>query len=610
MDVVSGVRKDIELGQGVSGMRWRVREQNRSMVDQVREATREPEAVVRCLLNRGISDPEMIGRFLAPDFSRHRHDPMLLRDMGRAVERLHRAVREKERILIVTDFDVDGTTSSVILSQALKLLGGPDLTTAYIPDRFTEGYGLSTKIVERAATEGFGLILTADIGIKSHEEARLAARLGIDLIICDHHLPDGEDIPADAYAVLCPKGSSGLDYPNKHLAACGVALKLADALLIGHPRREAIVASLSKLTAIGTIADMVDLLDTENRAIVTHGLRGLSERSNNPGLRALLELAQVGEPITTYDIGFKIGPRINAAGRIAHANSVLALFDAKTDEEAVKLATTLDELNSERQNIQRDLIEQVKTMIPYDADGNVSDRVILLAGSEADGFHRGVVGIACSKIVELTGRPTLICAINEEGMAHGSGRSIDGFHIVEALDTVSDLLVKYGGHPMAAGFTVSADRVEEMRWRLNRHADEVLPIERLGRVIVADAEIPLQDVNPGLIRRLMQLEPHGIGNPPPAFYLPQVVIQSVKVLKEKHLKLTLGIASPASGPALSPPSGQSLCPALWWNSSEHLPAIEEAIRDSRTVSLMGRLEINSWLNRQTAQIKLLDVRID
>ena len=149
-----------------------------------------------------------------------------------------------------------------------------------------------------------------------------------------------------------------------------------------------------------------------------------------------------------------------------------------------------------------------------------------------------------------------------------------------------------------------------MRWRLNRHADEVLPIERLGRVIVADAEIPLQDVNPGLIRRLMQLEPHGIGNPPPAFYLPQVVIQSVKVLKEKHLKLTLGIASPASGPALSPPSGQSLCPALWWNSSEHLPAIEEAIRDSRTVSLMGRLEINSWLNRQTAQIKLLDVRID
>lgn len=594
------LRKDpdwTELGQGISGMRWRLRRQERSVVDQVREATREPEAVVRCLLNRGISDPEKIGQFLTPDFLRHRHDPMLLRDMGRAVERLHRAVRDRDRIMIVTDFDVDGTTSSVILSQTLKILGGPDLATAYIPDRFTEGYGLSTKIVERAAAEGFGLILTADIGIKSHEEARLAARLGIDLIICDHHLPDGEDIPADAYAVLCPKGSSGLDYPNKHLAACGVALKLADALLTDHPRREVIVASLSKLTAIGTIADMVDLLDTENRAIVTHGLRGLSERSNNAGLRALLDLAQVGEPITTYDIGFKIGPRINAAGRIAHANSVLALFDARTDEEAIRLATMLDELNSERQNIQKDLIEQVKTMLPLDADGNVSDRVILLAGAESDGFHRGVVGIACSKIVEMTGRPTLICAINAEGMAHGSGRSIDGFHIVEALHTVSDLLVKYGGHPMAAGFTVPADRIEEMRWRLNRHAVEVLPLESLGRVLVADAEISFQDVTLGLIRRLMQLEPHGIGNPSPAFYLPRVAVQSVKVLKDKHLKLMIGAEKGA-------------IPALWWNSIEHHPAIEQSIRDARTVGIMGRLEINSWLNRQTPQVKLLDVRLD
>lgn len=584
-----------ELGQGLTGARWRLREVEAGELERLRALLRHPEPLLRCLLNRGLGDPAMIVDFLEPDFRRHRHDPRLLRDMDRAVERLHRAVRQRERILVVTDFDVDGTTSSVILSQTLRILGGEGLVNAYIPDRFTEGYGLSTTIVERAATEGYGLILTADIGIKSHQEARRAAELGIDLIICDHHLPDGEDIPADAYAVLCPKGSSGTDYPNKHLAACGVALKLAEALLADHPRGEAIVASLAKLTAIGTIADMVDLAAPENRAIVSHGLRALGERSNNPGLRALFDLAQISDPITTYDIGFKIGPRINAAGRIAHANSVLSLFEAATDEEAQRLATRLDELNLERQNIQQQLIEQVKTMLPFDAAGAIADRVILLAGDEADGFHRGVVGIACSKIVEMTGRPTLICAINEEGMGHGSARSINGFHIVEALQSVGDLLVKFGGHPMAAGFTVPAAKIEEMRWRLNQFANENLPLENLGRVLMADAELRIGEVSIDLIRRLMRLEPHGIGNPAPIFHLPGVPVRSVKVLKEKHLKLQL---TPSGG-------GQPAIEALWWNAAEYHGAIEAA----GSISLMGRLDINVWNNRQTCQVKVLDAAI-
>jgi single-stranded-DNA-specific exonuclease len=582
-----------ELGQGLTRARWRLREVEADELARLQGVLRQPEPLLRCLLNRGLREPAAIGDFLAPDFRRHRHDPRLLRDMERAVERLHRAVGQRERILIVTDFDVDGTTSSVILSQTLRILGGNDLASAYIPDRFTEGYGLSTRIVERAAAEGYALILTADIGIKSHAEARLAAQLGIDLIICDHHLPDGEDIPADAYAVLCPKGSSGTDYPNKHLAACGVALKLAEALLQNHPRREAIVASLAKLTAIGTIADMVDLAAPENRAIVSHGLRALGEPSSNPGLRALFDLSQVGNPITTYDIGFKIGPRINAAGRIAHANSVLSLFEAATDEEARQLALKLDELNSERQNIQHQLIEQVKTMLPFDAAGSVTDRVILLAGPESEGFHRGVVGIACSKIVEMTGCPTLICAINDEGMGHGSARSIDGFHIVEALQSVADLLVKFGGHPMAAGFTVPGEKIEEMRWRLNRYAMEALPPEKLGRVLMADARLQIEQVTIDLIRRLMQLEPHGIGNPAPLFHLPQVPLRSVQVLKEKHLKMQLG-------------SAQSRIEALWWNAAEYLPAIEAA----GTVSLMGRLDINTWNGRQTCQVKVVDAAID
>src|SRR5215475_2618489 len=398
-----------KITRGLTGARWHVIDYDpvaqasdaTAQLDRLQSETGENRILLRCLLNRGLTNAVEIRKFLAPEFIDDLHSPFLLRDMEQAAERLRRAVRDRERIRIVTDFDVDGTTSSVILSNTLKLLGAGDLISCYIPDRFTEGYGLSREIVERAAADGFQIIVTADIGIKSHAEARLARELGIDLIICDHHLPDGEDVPAEAFAVLCPKGSSGGDYPNKHLAACGVSLKLADALLEGHEKRDAILASLAKLTAIGTIADMVDLSASENRAIVAHGLRALNQRSNNPGLRALLKLSQVNDPITAFDVGFRIGPRINAAGRIAHANSVLALFDAKTDDEAMKIAFKLDAMNAQRQHIQHVLVEKLKSRIE-NRDSEL-DRVLVFAGTEVEGFHRGVIGIACSKIVDLTG---------------------------------------------------------------------------------------------------------------------------------------------------------------------------------------------------------------
>ncbi|MBO0799165.1 MAG: single-stranded-DNA-specific exonuclease RecJ, partial [Blastocatellia bacterium] len=400
-----------------------------------------------------------------------------------------------------------------------------------------------------------------------------------------------EDVPAEAFAVLCPKGSSGVDYPNKHLAACGVSLKLADALLDGHAKRLALLASLAKLTAIGTIADMVDLSANENRAIVAHGLKALCERSNNPGLRALLRLAQVSDPITTYDIGFKIGPRINAAGRIAHANSILALFEATTDEEATELALKLDALNSERQHIQHLLVEKLKKTILE--QGPNLDRVLLLAGTEAEGFHRGVIGIACSKMVDLTGRPALICSVDAEGIAHGSARSIEGFHLVEALDGVSDLLVKYGGHPMAAGFTIAEAKIEEMRWRLNRHAEEVISAEKIGRVLTADAEIGLEQTNVGMIRTLQRLEPHGIGNPAPLFLLRSLPLSSLQLLKEKHLKLMVG-------------GERRRVEALWWNAAEHRARLEGA----KEVSLICRLEINRWNNRESARLNIVDAAVD
>jgi single-stranded-DNA-specific exonuclease len=583
-----------KITRGISGARWHLNTCDDSLIERLRAETGEDRILLRCLLNRGLSNADEIKKFLEPQFSEHLHSPLLLRDMEQAVDRLRRAVDKREKVLIVTDFDVDGTTSSVIISQTLKLLGGGELISCYIPDRFTEGYGLSKQIVEKASADGFSVIVTADIGIKSHQEARMARESGIDLIICDHHLPDGEDVPADAFAVLCPKGSSGSGYPNKHLAACGVSLKLADALLDGHEKREAIIASLAKLTAIGTIADMVDISASENRAIVAHGLKALRGRSNNPGLRALLKLAQVGDPITAYDVGFKIGPRINAAGRIAHASSVLALFDAKNDDQATELAIKLDALNSERQHIQHLLLEKLKKLVgDRKSDPADQDKVLVFAGRESEDFHRGVIGIACSKLVEMTGLPTFICSVDEHGIAHGSARSVNGFHLVDALDAVSDILVKYGGHPMAAGFTVKSEKIDEMRQRLNRRAGEILKDDDLGRSLTADAEIGADQVSVFLARSLERLEPHGVGNPTPLFLLRRVPLRSTQLLKQKHLKLMIG-------------PEKDRIEALWWNAAEYYPKLAAA----QEISLMCRLEINKWNSRENCQLKVVDVAIE
>src|SRR6266508_3428390 len=577
-----------KITRGLTGARWHVIDYDpvarasgaTAQLDRLQSETGENRILLRCLLNRGLTGAEEIRKFLAPEFIDNLHSPFLLRDMERAAERLRHAIRDRERIMIVTDFDVDGTTSSVILSHTLRLLGAGDLISCYIPDRFTEGYGLSREIVDRAAAEGFRIIVTADIGIKSHAEARMARALGVDLIICDHHLPDGEDVPAEAFAVLCPKGSSGVDYPNKSLAACGVSLKLADALLTGRENRDAILSSLAKLTAIGTIADMVDLSASENRAIVSHGLRSLNQRSNNPGLRALLKLSQVNSPVTAFDVGFRIGPRINSA---------------RTDDEAMKIAFKLDAMNAQRQHVQSVLLDKLKASIEGSRPDPESefDRVLVFAGAEIEGFHRGVIGIVCSKIVEMTGRPTFICSIDEEGVAHGSARSINGFHLVEALDTISDALVKYGGHPMAAGFTVAASKIEEMRYRLNRHAAEILSDDDLGRRLSADAEITLEDATIECARALARLEPHGVGNPYPLFLIQRAPLRSIRKLKEKHLKFLIG-------------REKAEIEALWWNAAEYQPEFAGASE----ISLMCRLEINKWNGRENCQLRVIDAAID
>jgi len=347
------------------------------------------------------------------------------------------------------------------------------------------------------------------------------------------------------------------------------------------------VNELLDLVAIGTVADMVDLSNRENRAFVTGGLKGLAERSTNLGLKALLEVAKVSSIPTTYDIGFKIGPRINAAGRIEHANLVLKLFDSLDGNEATQFAKTLDELNSARQQIQRDLVEQLLDEVARMPQPLA--RVLVFSGLESEGFHRGVVGIACSKIVETYGRPTLIASITEDGMARGSARSISGFHIVNALESVGDLLEKFGGHPMAAGFSLKSDRIEDFRYRLNRYAAEVLSDEDLGRTFIADARLDLEHVNYEFMKTLRRLEPHGIGNPPPTFLVEDVELSRLEVLKDVHLKMVVG-RHPRS------------LEAVWWNAADHA----DALRGCARVSLMCKPEISEWNGLLKTQVRIVD----
>jgi single-stranded-DNA-specific exonuclease len=518
------------------------------------------------------------------------HDPREMYGMERAVERLRAAVSRGERIRIVSDYDVDGTTASVILQHTFRLMGAGDLVSYHIPSRFDEGYGFSRSAAERAAADGARLVITCDIGVRDHAAVEAAADLGVDVLVCDHHLPPGEDVPGRAYAVLCPK-QDRCSYPNAELAACGLSLKLSQALLADHPRRDELVASLAKIAAIGTVADMVGLNTPENRAIVAEGLAGLSRPSRNHGLNALLEVAGItGRAVTTADCGFKLGPRINAAGRLAAATTVIELFNADSPTRAAVIAQELNRLNTQRQQVQQRLIEQVVNDLsavgspPY---------VVLFAGDEADGWHRGVVGIVASRVVELANRPAFIVAVDGDGVGRGSARSAAGIHLVEALEACSDLLVKFGGHAAAAGFTVRRENIDELRERLSAHVASVLESEEeLTPRYRADAQLSIDEVTVDMARGLSRLEPHGIGNPKPVFLLEGANVRRVFVMKEKHLKLVLG---DRNGGGVE---------AVWWDGAAYEPVCSVG----STLDLLVTCGVNEWRGVERPQLTVKDAR--
>jgi single-stranded-DNA-specific exonuclease len=483
----------------------------------------------RLLAIRGLSDLDVARRFLSPSLD-DLHDPFRLAGMSEAVERILGAIARRERIAVHGDYDVDGVTSTVILRRALELIGAD--VVHFIPERMRDGYGLQPASLDRLHADGARLVISVDCGIRGMDAARRARELGMDLIITDHHEPDVE-LPA-AFAVINPKRHD-CSYPDKNLAGVGVALKLVQALC-GRTDRANLLPAFVKIAAIGTLADVVPLVG-ENRVIAKLGLGLLSKGPHRVGLRALLDVCGLtGKDIDSYHIGFVLAPRVNAAGRMSSpdiaARLLLAADEAMADE-AKELAALLDAENLRRQQEEAEIVAQAKKIVETDLEVG-SRTVIVVAGP---GWHRGVIGIVASKLVDAFHRPAIVLSIDGD-VAHGSCRSIPSFDLLGGLEACADLLTKFGGHKQAAGLTIESARIREFRSRINDHADERLGPDDLRPRLWLDGPLTFRGITAQVAEELAAMAPFGAGNPSPLFTASRVeIVDGPRRVKERHLKM-------------------------------------------------------------------------
>ena len=540
-----------------------------------------PPIIAELLAARGIASVEEAHRFLHPSLE-HLHSPMEMLGMRVAVERLECAIAAREPMLIYGDYDVDGTMATVILKTAIELLGGQ--CTFHVPHRLLEGYGMRDEVIERAAADGVKLIISVDTGIRAFAAAQTAERVGVDLIVTDHHLvAHSEGVPR-ALAVLNPN-QPGCGYPCKDLCGAGVAFKVAQALL-ERAGRERLIPSFLKIVAIATIADSVPLLG-ENRVFVSLGLEGL-RKVVNPGLSALLEVSELnhGRQLSASDVAFRIAPRMNAAGRMDVASDVVELFTVKDVVRAKELALRLNTLNSARQQEEQRISEAVLTQV-QESDELRNAACMVVSG---EGWHRGVIGICASRVVERFGRPALVIAVDGEE-AHGSGRSIPGFHLLDALETVPELFLRFGGHAHAVGFAMRSDNVAELRQRLNEYALAKLTGEELQPVLEFDGELTMEQVTPRFFESLRALQPFGMGNPEPVFVARgATLIGEPKVMREKHMKLKLRRYVGSQNGSQTSALARGL-DALGWRMAHRLEA--EPIAGGDQVDILFRIEQNT-----------------
>jgi single-stranded-DNA-specific exonuclease len=566
--------------------RWNILKHDRESVAKLAAEINVSPIVAALLVSRGYDSPEIATKFLKPSFD-DLHEPNLLKDLEKASKRIFKAIENGEKILIWGDYDVDGTTGTVVLRKALEMLGAT--TGFHVPHRFTEGYGLNIPKLIEAKENGYTLVISVDTGSRAFEPATWAKENGIDLIITDHHLSDEKLGNPNAFAVVNPN-QIGCDYPDKHLAGVGVAFKLAHAMLRERGKGHLVEAFL-KVVAIGTIADIMNLTG-ENRAIVSLGLRDLP-KAKNFGLRALMEVAACNNEMTSLDIGFRIAPRINAAGRMDVARQVVELLEAKTFEEARKFADILDTRNRERQQMQKTITE-LALQEYIDNGGSEHQKYVAVVAGE--NWHRGVIGLASSRITDKIYRPSLVISL-EDGIGHGSARSIANYHLLNGLDSCSELFEKFGGHAAACGFTIKAENIDELRVKINEHASQHLSNEDLIPEIKIDAVIDAKNLDLKLVEDIKQLEPFGAGNTKPKFLTKHLTLESEPfVMKEKHLKLKL-----------RGENGKQF-EAVWWDGVDK--SIEQTLERNSRIELVYSPEANSWNGNTRLQLVVEDLRVD
>jgi single-stranded-DNA-specific exonuclease len=564
---------------------WKVQKPDVVKVKELSQSLQVSPVIAHLLITRGFTDEVSAQKFLKPS-KEQINNPSLLLGMDDAIKRILRAIENDEKILVYGDYDVDGTTGTVVMRKALKFLGAK--TGYHVPHRFTEGYGIQQPALEKAKAENFKLVISVDCGIRAFEPLHWAKDNGLDVIVTDHHLPDEYEGTPPAYCVLNPN-QEGCKYPDKNLAGVGVAYKLAHALL-REKDKEHLVDGFLKMVAIGTVADVAGLTG-ENRSIVALGLNDLP-KATNLGLRALMEIAGFSEEskMTAYDLGFRIGPRINAAGRMDAARAVVELFETHNEQEAKRLAKHLDDKNRERQFVQKEIVQLA--IQEWETSGKKNQtHAAVIAG---DDWHRGVIGIAAAKIAEKLYRPCIVISFEGDD-GHGSGRSIECYHLLDGLTACADLFEKFGGHSHAAGLAIERKNLEEFKRRLNEHAASKLSDEDLIPIVKVDAELKPETLSLGLVEELKALEPFGAGNPKPVFMTRNFRLAfEPRVLKERHLKLTVVGAD------------NKKHDAIWWDGVEKSEG--QPLNQGASIELAYSLEANTWNGNTRLQLVVADLK--
>ena len=563
--------------------RWTLREPEAEAVRTLKSELDISSLTARLLVNRGIQDPDEAHRFLHPRFE-DLHDPFLMKDMDRAVPLIRKALEKKQKIVVHGDYDVDGITSSLILKRALEMLGGR--VRIHIPRRLEDGYGIQDEFVQECHRDGVGLLVTSDCGIRAFDACKRARELGLDVLICDHHLPSAELPPARA--ILDPHRAD-CHYPDQNLSAAGVVFKLVQGLF-EKAGRARLLPHFLKVVALGTAADMVPLTG-ENRVLVKLGLESLA-RPHNVGLRALLDGAGVSGAVELEDVAFRIAPRINAVTRMGGGPEVLDLFNTRDRSRAQAIVRDMNARNRERRRKEEAILAEIREW--EDSRPELFRRTfIVLAGKN---WHRGVIGIIASRVARRFFRPTLVLSVGESD-CQGSGRSIPGFHLLEALEGCGDLLDRYGGHAQAVGCGMEGsdsleDRLRTLADRLDAHARSVLSSEDLTPLVPLDSYLKPDHLSLSLYREIQRLAPFGVGNPVPVFASRGVdVTGGPWVLKNRHLKVRLG----ANGTGVD---------AIWWKNGD----AADTIPSGSKIDVAYTLNRNEYRGVESLLMTVQDLR--